>query len=78
MKGLIVLRPAGLRSLWRVTTANNYTNKTMLYDALERCTPLNQWLFYHIFWNPTLYSGSFRDAMATICHSILAHSGLPL
>jgi len=78
MKGLIVLQPASLRSLWRVTTANNYTNKMMLYDALERRTMLNQWLFYHIFCNSTLYSGSFRDAMATICHSILAHARLSL
>src|SRR6267154_1116784 len=69
MKGLIVLRPASLRSLWRVTTANNYTNKMMLYDALERRTRTMHYVkpmavlsyllqFYLVLW---LFSGCYGN-----------------
>src|ERR1700677_3043402 len=69
MKGLIVLRPAGLRSLWRVTTANNYTNKTMLYDTLKQHTQTTHPVkpmavlsyllqFYLVLW---LFSGCYGN-----------------
>src|SRR5882724_10340638 len=69
MKGLIVLQPASLRSLLRVTTANNYTNKTMLYDALERRTRTTHHVkpmdvlsyllqFYLVLW---LFSGCYGN-----------------
>jgi len=69
MKGLIVLRPAGLRKLWRVTTANNYTNKMTLDDALERRTQTTHHVkpmavlsylfqFYLVLW---LFSGCYDN-----------------
>ena len=72
MKGLIVLRPASLRSLWRVRTANNYTNKTMLYIALERRTRTMHYVkpmavlsyllqFYLVLW---LFSGWYGNNLS--------------
>jgi amino acid permease len=80
MKGLIVLQPASLQSLWHVTTANNYTNKIMLYDALKRHTQMMHHIkpmvglsyllqFYLVLW---LFSGCYGNNLPFYSHTLKA------
>jgi amino acid permease len=80
MKGLIVLWLAGLQSLWHVTTANNYTNKMMLYDALEQRTQTMHHVkpmavlsylfqFYLVLW---LFLGCYGNNLPFYSHTLKA------